>query len=104
MKQLWSHSDVDGQFYIVDMKNVRGRRRETVQSFVERPAHVTLMWDRQDEHLRTAGPNGGPIGFGTSTMESHLLVFDLTNKELITTFDLSTVTTSGTCSGTQYVV
>ena len=98
--QYWTHSDADGHFYVINLKDLTKHTGNAVEAHIETPAHGKLLWD-EDDHLRTSGPNGNAVGFGTSTSENHMFVFDLTAESLLTTFDFSTDVKEGTCRGTQ---
>ncbi|KAL7571843.1 hypothetical protein ACA910_002920 [Epithemia clementina (nom. ined.)] len=99
--EYWAHSDQEGQFYIVDLKDVRKRTQDVVQAFVEKPAHGELMWDTL--HLQMAGPNATAVGFGTSILEPYMFVFDMIEKTIMTTYDFSNATFPETCSGSHSI-
>jgi len=78
--QFWSHSDGNGHFYVIDLKDL-SEHSAKVKVHDELPFHGKLLWD-EDGTL-------GNRGFATATGEQFLFEVDLKDAELTGQFDYS---------------
>ena len=88
--EYWSHSDGDGHFYVIDLKDIDSVESK-VKAHSELPFHGKLLWD-EDGTL-------GNRGFSTATGEQHLFEVDIAEAELVTSYDYSDDVIAGTCTG-----
>jgi len=88
--EYWSHSDGDGHFYVVDLKDINSFESK-VQAHASLPFHGKLLWD-EDSTL-------GNRGFATATGEQFLFEVDIAKAELTRSYDYSSDIASGACRG-----
>lgn len=79
--QYWTHSDGDGYFYIIKLKDIDRHSGRPIKVHQEMPSHGKLMWDEDGALAGT--------GYATSTGEPYLFIFDMDAHEEIGKFDFS---------------
>lgn len=73
--EFWTHSDGDGQFYVIKLENVARHTGKPIVAKVQEAYHGKLLWDESvylDGH-----------GFATSVGERTLFMMDMKQHELI---------------------
>ena len=88
--EFWSHSDIDGKFYIVHLSDLDKHIGTTVTKFEESPSHGKLLWNENGDL--------GDRGFATGTGETFLWEVDLETKNS-KKYDFSNDVSPGTCFG-----
>jgi hypothetical protein len=92
--EFWSHSDGDGHFYVIDLKDTDFVKSK-VKAHAFLPFHGKLLWD-EDGTL-------GDRGFATSTGEQLLFEIDIANASLARSYNYSANIATGSCLGLRAI-
>ena len=87
--QFWTHSDAEGYFYIVDLKeSVLSLSGHAVKVKMDEARHGDLMWDESHSNF----------GYATSAGEPHLFIIDMEQHKETKLYDFSQ-DSNGACTG-----
>lgn len=78
-EEFWTHSDGDGQFYVIKLSDATKHTGKPIIAKVEDANHGKLLWD-ESEHLESHG-------YATSTGERVMFILDMEEHEMIGTYD-----------------
>jgi hypothetical protein len=96
--QFWTHSDGDGQFYVIELNDITQHTGKPIQAKVKVANHGKLLWD-ENVHL-------SKHGFATSTGERTVFYMDMDTHDLLGTYNYTkdiTINYPRYCRGTHAI-
>lgn len=89
--EFWSHSDLDGMFYIVHLSDLNGHIGETVTKFENTPSHGKLLWSESSKL--------GNRAFATGTSEKILWEVNMETRTDVRKYNYTNDVPEDVCRG-----